>query len=596
MPQGRDALLTTTYNHGQTSPQLWETAMGKRIRRRAGLSRRDFLRQSATVAGGSLLVGCGNQGQSSTAPQPDGNAKVAFLHGVASGDPLADRVILWTRVTPADLETDAVPVTVRVYNDPEMNQIVQTYTSSATAARDFTVKIDADGLAPATTYYYRFESEGVESPLGRTRTLPTGSVDHLRLGLVSCSSLAHGYFHAYHFLAQRADLDVVLHLGDYIYEYANDEYGTTRSYEPGTEITTLADYRTRHNQYKRDADLMEVHRQHPFITIWDDHEVCDNSRRDSANNHQPDEGDYQQRKAWAQQAYDEWMPIRYPEPGNVNRIWRRFAMGDLLDLTLLDTRLYDRDDEIECTEPVLSESPIPLCADALVPDYERQLIGPEQMTFLKDALSNASGQWKVIGQQVMMGQLKFTTTPLNDATGIQDVYFNPDQWDGYPGERLEILDHIEAGGIDDVVVLTGDIHTSWAMDVTQDPDDVSAYNPVTGDGSKAVEFVCTSVTSPGLEEIIPLIPETLPQTVSALRLVNPHLRYVDGVRRGYMILDVTPEAMVGEWWYVSDVTVADTRSEEFATGYRVATGTNTVPQLPQSEPTPGKDDAPSLAP
>ncbi len=572
--------------------------MGRRIRRRAGLSRRDFLRQSATLAGGGFLAACGNQGQSSNnpGPTPGGDAKVAFLHGIASGDPLADRVMLWTRVTPADLGTSSVPVNVTVYNDPELSQVVQTYQGTATATRDFTVKIDAIGLAPGTTYYYRFEAQGVQSAIGRTRTLPTGSVDHLRLGLVSCSSLAHGYFHAYHFLSQRADLDVILHLGDYIYEYGNDEYGSTRSYEPANEIISLSDYRTRHNQYKRDADLMELHRQHPFITIWDDHEVCDNSRRDSANNHQPDEGDYQQRKAWAQQAYDEWMPIRYPEPGNVNKIWRRFSMGDLLDLTLLDTRLYDRDDEIECTEPVLSESPIPLCPDALIPDYERKLIGPEQMTYLKDSLSNPAGQWKVIGQQVMMGQLKFTTTPLNDTTGIQDVYFNPDQWDGYPGERLEILDYIEANSINDVVVLTGDIHTSWAMDVTQDPDDITAYNPITGAGSKAVEFVCTSVTSPGLEEIIPLIPATLPQTVSALRLVNPHLRYVDGVRRGYMILDVTPEAMVGEWWYVSDVTVAETRSEEFATGYRVATGTNTVPQLGESEPTPAKENPPPFAP
>lgn len=575
--------------------------MGKRIRRRAGLSRRDFLRQSAVATGASLLAACGGASRSDgSSPVPNdgpaGSSGKRFQHGIASGDPLADRIILWTRITPDAGSTEDIDVSVTMYNDPQLSQAVQSYSGKATAARDFTVKIDADGLAPGTTYYYRFDAAGEQSAIGRTRTLPQGSVDHLRIGVSSCASLAHGYFHGYRFLAERADLDLILHLGDYIYEYGNDEYGSARTYEPAHEIVSLEDYRMRHGQYKRDPDLMELHRQHPFITIWDDHEVCDNSRRDSANNHQPDtEGDYQVRKARAQQAYDEWMPIRYPEPGNTNKIWRRFAMGDLVDLTMLDTRLYDRDDEIECEEPILSESPLPLCPDALLPDYERKLLGPEQMTFLKDALTNPSGQWKLIGQQVMMGQLKFTPLPLNDTTGISDIYFNADQWDGYPGERKEILDFLQTNSIDDVVVLTGDIHTSWAMDVTQDPDDLTQYNPITGDGSRAVEFVCTSITSEGLEGIIPPV-EQVPQIVSGMQLVNPHLRYGEGTRRGYMLLDVTPNAIVSEWWYVSDVTNPDERNQEFAAGYRVATGTNTIPRSAEANPTSDKADAPPLAP
>lgn len=578
--------------------------MGQRIRRRTGLNRREFLRNSTLAAGASLIAGCGSS-SSSTSPAPGPGQTAGFMHGVASGDPQADRVILWTRVTPPeDHDGSAISVTATVYADPELSQSIGSFSGTAAEARDFTVKLDATGLSPATTYYYRFRAGEAESAIGRTRTLPQGSVEHLRIGLVSCSSLAHGYFHAYRFLAERADLDVILHLGDYIYEYGNDEYGTVRQYEPAHEIISLEDYRTRHAQYKRDPDLQELHRQHPFITIWDDHESTDNSRRDSANNHQPEtEGDWQQRKGWAQQAYDEWMPIRYPEPGNVNRIWRRFAMGDLVDLTLLDTRLYDRDDEVECTEPLLSESPIPLCPDALVPDVERKLIGPEQMTFLQDALSNPTGQWKLIGQQVMMGQLKFTSTPFNDTTGLSDVYFNPDQWDGYPGERLQILDFLEQNTIDDVVVLTGDIHTSWAMDVTQDPDDLSRYNPLTGSGSRAVEFVCTSVTSEGLEGILNgavpglgTVVETAPELASVLLAANPHMRYVEATRRGYMILDITRENITGEWFYTSDVSDPDNRSEEFATGYQVSAGTNTVPRIATSEPTAAKPNPPALAP
>ncbi|MGB1556634.1 MAG: alkaline phosphatase D family protein [Oceanococcaceae bacterium] len=568
--------------------------MGRRLRRRSGLSRRDFLRQSSFLAaGGAFLAGCEADTWPGGQPGPGPEPGSAFQHGVASGDPLSDRVILWTRITQEG--SGAVPVRARVYADPQRAQLVGEYSGSAAASRDFTVKIDALGLAPATTYYYDFEALGQRSVLGRTRTLPVGSVEHLRIGVASCSSLAHGYFHAYRFLAQRADLDLVLHLGDYIYEYGNDEYGSVRQYEPAHEIISLSDYRTRHAQYKRDPDLMELHRQHPVVAIWDDHETTDNSRRDSANNHNEGEGDWQQRKGWGQQAYDEWMPIRYPEPGNVNRIWRRFAMGDLVDLTLLDTRLYDRDDEIDCGNP----SPIPLCPDATLADPERKLIGPEQMTFLLDALSQPTGQWKLIGQQVMMGQLKFTSLPANDETGLQDVFFNADQWDGYPGERKQILDFIEQNAVDDVVVLTGDIHTSWAMDLTQDPDNPLFYNPVTGDGSRAVEFVCTSVTSPGLEELLPVVGplvETVPELMNVIRASNLHMRYAEGTRRGYQVLDITPEAITGEWWYVSGVTEAEGGAEAFATAYRVQSGSNTVPQLAETEPTPAKENPPPLAP
>jgi alkaline phosphatase D len=569
--------------------------MGRiRIKRR-GWSRRDFLKRAtgagALAAAAPFLPGCGDSHPLSLV-----GGTTPFRHGVASGDPLSDRVILWTRVTPpAGIEGD-IPGMLVIADDPELTVDARSFAVTAVAARDWTVKLDATGLSAGKTYYYRFRTLGFESPLGRTRTAPEGNVDHLRLGVVSCSNFAYGYFNAYRFIAQRADLDAVLHLGDYIYEYGDGEYGDVRPCEPPTEIITLEDYRRRHAQYKTDPDLQEAHRQHPWICVWDDHETTNNSRRDSAENHTEGvEGVWQVRKAWGQQAYDEWMPIRLPEPGNPNRIWRRLAFGNLVDLWMLDTRLYDRDDEVNAiTSPVIF-------------DEDRRLIGPEQRDWLLGGMSGSSATWKLIGQQVMFGQLKATPLPdiniplevldalplpLVGGEGISDLYVNGDQWDGYQAERRAILDFIADQGVQNTVVLTGDIHSSWAMDLARDPDNLAQYNPFSGAGALGVEFVATSVSSPGLD-VVPGLTQ-LPQLISALRLVNPHMKYIEGTRRGYLLLDITPEQTVGEFWYVS--TVAEPGgSEAFATAYAVAAGDNHLSRGARSEPTPTLPSA-ALAP
>lgn len=523
-----------------------------------------------------------------------------FKHGIASGDPLSDRIILWTRVTPSAGMAGDIPVVLTVADDPELKVNPSLIATTAVAARDYTVKHDAIGLMPGKTYYYRFSALGFDSPLGRTRTAPVGAVDRLRVAMVSCSNFPFGFFNAYRFLAERADLDVVLHLGDYIYEYADGEYGDLRPCEPPTEIITLEDYRVRHAQYKGDPDLQEAHRQHPWICVWDDHESTNNSRRDSAENHtegpieEGGEGVWQVRKGWAQQAYDEWMPIRLPEPGNPNRIWRNFQFGELMDLWMLDTRLFDRDDEVSAI------------TDAAIFDADRRLIGPEQRDWLLSGLSNSQATWKLIGQQVMFGQLK--ATPLPDlpislplpgplaaisGAGINDVFINGDQWDGYQAERNAIFDHLANNSINNTVVLTGDIHSSWVMDLVKDPDNLLQYNPLTGAGSLAVEFVTTSITSPGFD-IVPGLTQ-LPELLMAIRLVNPHMKYIEGTRRGYVLLDITPQETVGEYWYVSTITERG-GSESFAVGYATAEGSNRIEAFGRNAPKAPKDGASPLAP
>ena len=282
------------------------------------------------------------------AQRPDRGRQV-FIHGVASGDPRADRVILWTRVEAPPGSTPEVAW--EISSDERFHRIEARGTLATGAARDYTVKIDAQGLHPGRTYYYRFSARGERSPIGRTRTPRAGSVRHLRLAIASCANLPFGYFNVYRRIAERADLDGVLHLGDYLYEYQNGRYGNgtalDRIPEPDREVVTLDDYRHRHAQYKRDPDLQEAHRQHPFITVWDDHEFANNTWRDGAENHNPDrgEGEWAARRAAAVQAYLEWMPIREDLATRRPRIYRSFAFGDLADLIMLDTRLLDRDEQ-----------------------------------------------------------------------------------------------------------------------------------------------------------------------------------------------------------------------------------------------------------
>lgn len=447
-----------------------------------------------------------------------------FYHGVASGDPQQDRVIIWTRLTPDSLWVGPADVDWRVATDTGMTNIVQNGTYTTDQARDYTVKIDVTGLLPNTYYYYEFTFGGLHSIRGRTKTTPSSGADSLRFAVVSCANYEAGFFNAYRVIKERNDVDAVLHLGDYIYEYEHDGYAfnatANRIWEPPNEIIVLNDYRTRYATYHLDEDLLRLHQQYPFVAVWDDHESADNSWKDGAGNHsEGPEGTWIDRKAASRQAYFEWMPIREQAPGNDSVIYRSIEYGDLVEFIMLDTRIHGRDEQVGTTDP-------------LIDDTSRTILGDDQFTWLKQRLSNSAKQWKVLGQQVMIAPLNIFGTPVN-----------ADQWDGYAADRLKLMNYVLDSNVTDVVAITGDIHTSWANDIP-----TASYNPSTGAGSAFVEFVTTSVTSPGL---------AIPVPQSWIMSQNEHIKYIDLTEKGFLILDINQLRTQSDWFYVNTIDQSD---------------------------------------
>jgi len=527
------------------------------------VSRRDFLATSSVAIGTLPLIRATAFAQT---------ADAAFRHGVASGDPLADRVILWTRVTPR-AAADAPVVSWQVARDARFTQVVSRGETQTGSARDFTVKVDVTGLEAGTAYYYRFESQGARSAIGRTRTLPREGVSRLRLGVVSCSNLPQGYFNAYACLARRADIDAVLHLGDYIYEYANEQYGDGtklgRIPAPNKEMVALQDYRQRHAQYKADPDSQEVHRQHPFIVTWDDHEFTNNAWSGGAQNHNADqgEGDWAPRRAAAIQAYYEWMPIREDAQTRQSRIYRSFRFGNLATLLMLDTRLVGRELQAAREDMATIESP------------GRQLLGADQEGWLAEqmvtSVRNQAG-WNLLGQQVMFAP--------QTAPGVRAG--NADSWDGYRASRTRVFDMIERARAANVAVLTGDVHSSWAYDLPRDP--FGAYDSKTGRGSLGVEFAGTSVTSPSN---LGAGPDGEAQ-LAALRDARPHLHYADGRYRGYFVVDLTRERLQADFYRVATILDRSTQ-ETFERGFVTPSGANhLVPAATPAPTAPAPDPAP----
>ncbi|MGE3274775.1 MAG: alkaline phosphatase [Vicinamibacterales bacterium] len=529
------------------------------------ISRRDFL--TTGVALGALpLVRC--------APPPGGGAADRiFRHGVASGDPLSDRVVLWSRVTAEG--RDAVDVTWTVATDRTLSRIVSRGETRTGAARDHTVKVDVGGLEPGRTYYYRFDALGDRSVIGRTRTLPATGLVHARIAVVSCANFPFGYFNAYGAIAARPDLDLVVHLGDYYYEYANNSYGNRpegdgtrfgRIPVPDRETIALADYRARHAQYKTDPDLQAIHRQHPFVVTWDDHEFANNAWRGGAQNHDSTEGDWYVRRNAAMRAYFEWMPIREGDALGP-RIYRTIRLGGLADLIMLDTRLVGRDQQVDRREV------------ALIEEANRSILGAGQEDWLGGELVEsvrAGTPWQVLGQQVIFAP----------QVAAHEASANADSWDGYRACRDRVFDMVEAAGVRNLAVLTGDAHSNWAWDLPRRPFD--GYDPATGRGSLGVELVGTSVTSPSTLG-------TGPDGEAFLRRIRdsrPNLHYVDGRYRGYYILDLTPERLQADYYTMR--TIEDrSRDETFARGFAAEAGRMHLE--PVSSPAPAKD-APEPAP
>jgi alkaline phosphatase D len=522
-----------------------------------GMSRRGLLRAAAAVAPGAFL-GCGSEGE-------ELGPESLFQHGVASGDPRPDSVILWTRVTPTS--SDPMLVEWELSADPTFPTLAALAGSGTTltgAERDFTVKVDADGLQPGQTYYYRFRAQDRLSPVGRTRTAPQGATTRARFGVVSCSSYDQGYFHAYRAVARRLDLDAVIHLGDYIYESGPGQFGGDRAVEPPRETITLADYRMRHAHYKRDPDLQEVHRQHPFICVWDDHEAANNSWKDGAVNHQGNEGSWADRKAAAQRAYAEWMPIR--EQSDPARIWRKLAWGDLADLILLDTRMWGR-----------TTTSGALVGAVPAEDPAVTLLGDDQAEWLEEQVGGSTARWKLIGQQVMVANLNLSSTTI----------VNPDQWHAYPASRRRLLQFLGTTAPGNVVILTGDLHTSWANELAIDPTDPAQYDPANARFGVAVEFVTPGITSPGLPPMyLPIVEQARP--------FNPHLRWFDLVRQGYLVLDVVPDRVQAAWFLYDTIKMPGVAAETFAGAWSVPAGSTRLQQ--EADPAAPPEQVPPAAP
>lgn len=463
-----------------------------------------------------------------------------FYHGVASGDPLSDRVILWTRIT-LNPTVDPVPVNWQIATDTGFTNIVSSGTVSTDSTKDYTIKVDATGLQQNTWYYYRFVYNGFASITGRTRTLPNGNVSNLRFAVASCQKYQNGYYNAHRQLSQRNDIDAVLFLGDYTYESAADSVITGRYHEPPTKTVELIEYRMRQSQYHLDPDLQASHQQFPWICVWDDHETANNSYKDGAGGHIPaTDGSWYNRKSNAVEAYYEWMPIRQPDVNDTFKIFRQFKWGDLIDLNMLDTRLYDRDKQLSGGGQF-----IPL-NDSTLNDTTRHLIGPEQFDWLSHNLDSSSAHWQILGQQVMMAPI---VVPAN-VFGPDPVIVNPDQWDGYPYDRQKLYNHIISHNIQNMVVLTGDIHTSWANDLP-----LPGYDTAHRQNSVGVEFVTTSVTS-GNDKLPPFVSE------GVIYSLGPYVRYVDLTRHGYLVLDVTPQKVQADFVYVSTIS-----SKNFSTTF-----------------------------
>jgi alkaline phosphatase D len=534
---------------------------------------REFSRRSALKgvgAAAALLAAGGLSPAAARAAVGDAAGAGVFGFGVASGDPTATSVLLWTRVTPDPSAVPGsglgrpTPVHWEVAADDGFRRVLQRGTVRTDAGRDHTVKVVVDGLAPYTRYSYRFRAQGQTSPVGRTQTSPDepGTTHALRLAFVSCSNYTGGFFTAYRGLAARDDLDAVVHLGDYVYEYGNaeDRYGPaalagTRDHQPAEETVSLADYRVRHALYRTDPDLQAAHARHPWITIFDDHEITNDAYDTGAENHEdaddPDtsytapqeppgirpEGDFLARRAQAFQAYLEWMPIREPgslgaHPHRGTQFFRRFRFGDLAALSVVDTR-QNRSRQVPATaggtvNPALA-------------DPARVLPEPEQLDWLVDGLTSGGTAWHLIGNQTVFARVY----AVPRAGVLPGQVFNTDQWDGYQDDQAQVLAAMAASGDTDPVVLTGDIHSSWANDLPTDPD---GYR-VDRRSSVGVEFVCPSITSDGFKEVLGSAAAAQGAT-AAFQAVNPWVRYLEGIGHGFAVIDVTPERVQTDWWFI----------------------------------------------
>ncbi|ODW30858.1 alkaline phosphatase D family protein [Vibrio parahaemolyticus] len=532
------------------------------------LSRRDFMKVVSSTAVATGLIGCGSDDNESVA--------VSFEHGVASGDPTQTQVIIWTRVTTA---ASYVDVSWQVASDIEFLNVVQSGVFTTDTGRDFTVKVDVQNLNANSQYYYRFMVGEMMSEVGQTQTLPEDGVEKASMAVVSCANYPAGYFHVYREILnqhEQSPFDVVLHLGDYIYEYGAGGYASEdaaalgREPSKGTECITLDDYRKRYAQYRQDADLQALHAKLPMIAVWDDHELANDTWKNGAENHQDDEGRFIDRRAAAAAAWTEWLPVRENTISNM-LIYRQFSFGNLVNLMMLDTRLVGRDkplDYFSLSAPTM-EAIGGLVAQSRSAD--RELLGTEQLAWLMKEFNTHDAKWNVLGQQVLMSRMElpssvmtamfqlFTSTEEKKTEALLAVNtaitgyladpsadpislpYNLDAWDGYYVEREKVYQLAKASS-GNFVCLAGDTHNAWASELK----DVS-NNPI------GVEFATSSVSSPGLEEYLALDPVAIAQMEYTLPHLVSELQWADIKQRGFMRVTFTADAAQSTWYLVSTI-------------------------------------------
>ncbi|HDM8174047.1 TPA: alkaline phosphatase D family protein [Vibrio harveyi] len=533
------------------------------------LSRRDFIKAVSSGAVATTLTACGSDDSDAT---PTGS----FEYGVASGDPTQTQVIIWSRVTTA---ASYVDVTWQVSRSEDFSTVEQSGTFATDTSRDFTVKVDVQNLNPSTQYYYRFMVGETTSIVGMTQTLPEGGVDKASMAVVSCANYPAGYFNVYKEILkqhQTESFDVVLHLGDYIYEYGAGGYASEdaarlgREPSKGTECITLDDYRKRYAQYRQDQDLQALHAALPMIAVWDDHELANDAWKNGAENHQDNEGSFVDRRAAAAAAWTEWLPVRENTFSNM-LIYRQFSFGDLINLMMLDTRLVGRDQPLDYFS---LNAPTMDAIGGLVAQSrsaDRELLGTEQLAWLMNAFNSQDAKWNVLGQQVLMSRMELPSSvmlamfQLFNATDEQKMDalltvnsaisnyladpssdtiklpYNLDAWDGYYVERERVYEIAKASE-GHFVCLAGDTHNAWTSELK----DVS-NNPV------GVEFATSSVSSPGLEEYLALEPVAIAQMEYTLPHLVSELQWTDIKQRGFMRVTFTPEKAQSTWYMLSSV-------------------------------------------
>ncbi|RAK57830.1 alkaline phosphatase D family protein [Phenylobacterium deserti] len=518
------------------------------------------------------LLGLGGAAGSQGALAASPATLATFEHGVASGDPLADRLVIWTRATPAQADAGRFDVLWEVASDTDFRAVVRQGRAAAGPDRDYTVKVDVTGLKPGVEYFYRFRVGEAVSAVGRARTLPQGGIKDVVLAVASCTLYPNGYFNAYEAIAALPRVDAVLHLGDYIYEYGGPgSYGMDskvageRPHEPPREVVSLTDYRRRHAQYKSDPQLQAAHARAPWIVAWDDHETANDSWVGGAENHSTKtEGEWAARKAAALKAYYEWMPIREPGAGQdlVTASERSFHFGDLASLIMIETRLGARDKQLDFEDDAPKvDGKVDLAAwRAKIADPARRMMNDRQEAWIGRELKRsvkAGHAWQVIGNQVLMARIAVpdpTRHLAPEVLAAQDARarrrmdrmvrasqnglpWTLDSWDGYPVDRERLYGLFRQAGARPVV-LAGDSHCFWTNDLHDD-----AGRRV------ACEFGTTGVTSPSGGDYVPGV-----DLGKIYADANSEVVWNNQSYKGFVLLTLTHEGARAEMMGVSTIT------------------------------------------